>query len=399
MKLFARITRVLLGGVFIFSGFVKGDDPLGFAYKLEDYFIAFQWDSFIPFALFFSILLCTVEFSLGVMLLLNLRLKLASWLVFFMMLFFTGLTLNDAIYSPVPDCGCFGDAIKLTNWQTFYKNLVLLPMSIIVLIYRNKIFMAKKAGMQWVLTGAFALLFSGFSFWCFKHLPVIDFTEWKVGHKLFAENPKPVKYYLTYKNKQSGEQKEYLSPDYPYNDSVWMAQWVFVSQRVEDPNEYFGKSLVITDTAGNVFTESIIRNPGYQLIINSYDLSKADIESFIKLNGFCREASDDGISSAALVGSQASDIAKFVNNNKLQLDFYIADDIVLKTIVRSNPGLLLMKNGEILKKWHYNDIPDYEGFKEIIKQHEKKIESSGNISPNSTQRSVIPKPNPQPSNR
>jgi len=368
MKWFAHITRVLLGSVFIFSGFVKGVDPLGFAYKLEDYFIAFQWDFFIPFALFFSILLCTVEFSLGVMLLLNLRLKLASWLVLLMMLFFSGLTLNDALFSPVPDCGCFGDAIKLTNWQTFYKNLVLLPMSIIVLIYRNKIFMLKRTRMQWVIAGAFAVLFSCFSFWCFSHLPVIDFTEWKVGHKLYSENPQPVKYYLTYKNKQSGEIKEYLSPDYPYSDSVWMAHWEFVTQRVEDPNEYFGKSLVITDTVGNVFTETIIRNPGYQLIINSYDLSKADIESFKKLNGFCKEVSKDGISSAVLVGSQASDIAKFVNRNKLQLDFYTADDIVLKTIVRSNPGLLLMKNGEILKKWHYHDIPDYEEFMNFIKK-------------------------------
>jgi hypothetical protein len=198
---------------------------------------------------------------------------------------------------------------------------------------------------------------------CYSHLPVIDFTEWKTGHKLYPENPQPVKYYLTYKNKKSGEEKEYLSPNYPFNDSTWMAQWEFVSQRVEDPNTYYGKSLIITDTTGNNVTENIIRNPEYQLIVNSYDLSKADVKAFMKLNNFCAKAFADKIGTAVLVSSEPSEIARFARVNKLNLDFYIADDIVLKSIVRSNPGLLLMKDGVILKKWHHNDFPDYEDFK------------------------------------
>lgn len=201
---------------------------------------------------------------------------------------------------------------------------------------------------------------------CYSHLPVVDFTEWRTGHKLYPENPQPVKYYLTYKNKVSGEEKEYLSPDYPFNDSVWMAQWEFVSQRVEDPNTYYGKSLIISDTTGNNVTESIIRNPDYQLIVNSYDLSKADRKAFQKLNEFCAKAYADTIATAVLVSSQPADIVKFANENKLHLDFYTADDIVLKSIVRSNPGLLLMKDGVILKKWHRNDFPDYEDFKKSL---------------------------------
>lgn len=363
MKWLANISRILIGSVFVFSGFVKGIDPLGFSYRLEDYFIAFNWEFFIPMALFFTILLCTIEFTIGIMLLLNLRMKPASWLLLLMMLFFTGLTLNDALYSPVPDCGCFGDAIKLTNWQTFYKNLVLLPLAILVFIYRDKYNPFTSSGKQWLLTVLFAASFAGLSFWCYSHLPLIDFTEWKTGNKLYAENPKPVKYYLTYKNKQSGEVKEYLSPYYPYDDSTWMAQWQFVTQRVEDPNEYFGKSLIISDTLGNNVTQNIIRNPEYQLIVNSYDLSKADRAAFKKLDDFCAQAYADNIPTAVLVSSQTSDIVKFIQENKLHLEFYTADDIVLKTIVRSNPGLLLMKNGVILKKWHHNDIPDYERFK------------------------------------
>ena len=366
MKLIANLSRILVGIVFMFSGFVKGVDPLGFGYKLEDYFIAFNWPVFIPFALFFSIALCTLEFSIGVMLVLNLRMKLTSWLLLLMMVFFTCLTLNDAISNPVPDCGCFGDAIKLTNWQTFYKNLVLLPLAILVFIYRKKFKPFTSDNKQWAIALLFVTLFAGFSYRCYSHLPSIDFTEWKIGHKLYPENPKPAKYYLTYKNKQTGEEKEYLSPNYPYNDSVWMAKWEFVSQRVEDPNTYYGKSLIITDTAGNNVTESIIQNPGYQLIVNSYDLSKADRDAFVRLNSFCAKAFADGIPAAVLVSAENEQIKKFVAENKLQLDFYTTDDIVLKTIVRSNPGLLLLKNGVILKKWHYNDFPTYEEFKKSL---------------------------------
>lgn len=368
MKWIANFSRIFTGIVFVFSGFVKGVDPLGFAYKLEDYFIAFNWEFFIPFALFFSILLCTIEFSIGAMLLFNLRMKLVSWVLLAMMLFFTLLTLNDAIYSPVPDCGCFGDFIKLTNWQTFYKNLVLLPLAIVVFVYRKKFNPFTAGGKQWILAGIFMVLFAGFSYYCYSHLPVLDFTEWKAGNKLYPENPKPVKFFLTYKNKKSGETKEYLSPNYPFSDSVWMAEWEFTAQRVEDPNDYFGKSLIISDTTGNNVTESIIRNPEYQLIVNSYDLDKADLRAFILLNEFAAKAYADNISTAVLVSSQPSDIARYINENKLQLDFYTADDIVLKTIVRSNPGLLLMKDGVILKKWHANDIPDYDSFKKSLKK-------------------------------
>jgi len=365
MKKLATVSRILVGLVFVFSGFVKGVDPLGTAYRLEDYFIAFNWEFFIPLSLFFSILLCTIEFTTGIMLLLNLKMKTTSWLLLLMMLFFTGLTLNDALYSPVPDCGCFGDALKLTNWQTFYKNLVLLPLAALIFINRNKFKPYTTSGKQWLMAAFFMAVFAGFSYRCYSHLPAIDFTEWKTGHKLYPDNPQPVKYYLTYKNKQSGEVKEYLSPDYPFSDSLWMEQWEFVSQRVNDPNVYYGKSLIISDTAGNNVTESIVRNPDYQLIVNSYDLAKTDRNAFKKLNAFCAKANADNIATAVLVSSRPSEIVEFVNENKLQLDFYTADDIVLKTIVRSNPGLLLLKDGVILKKWHSNDIPEYEDFKKL----------------------------------
>jgi uncharacterized membrane protein YphA (DoxX/SURF4 family) len=362
MKIIAYISRFLAGLTFMFSGFVKGVDPLGTAYKMEDYFIAYQWEFLIPLALILAIGLCTLEFIIGVMVFFNLRMKLGSWLLVLMMVFFTVVTLYDAIYSPVPDCGCFGDAIKLTNWQTFYKNLVLLTLAFFVILYRKKFKSILKPSMQWSATIITGLLFAGFSAYCYMHLPIVDFTEWKIGHKLYADNPKPTEFYLTYKNKSSGELKEFLSPNYPYDDSVWMAQNEFVSQRVNDPNEYYGKNLVISDTSMNNRTESIIRNPGYQLIINAYSLSSANLDAFTEINSFCRQAALKSIPTAVLVSAEPSEINTFVQKNQLNLDFYVADDILLKTMVRSNPGIMLLKGGVIINKWHWRDLPDFETF-------------------------------------
>lgn len=366
MKVLANISRILTGMVFMFSGFVKGVDPLGTAYRFEDYFIAYHWEFLMPLALFFSIAMCTLEFSIGAMLFLNFRTKLASWLLLLMMIFFTCLTFYDALYTPVPDCGCFGDAIKLTNWETFYKNIVLIILAIIVFRYRNIFKGWFKPNFQWAAVFTVVLAFAGFCFYCFMHLPVVDFTEWKAGNKLYADNPKPVKYFLTYKNKKSGEKKEYLSPNYPYDDSVWMATWEFDSQRVEDPNQYFGKSLVITDTLQTPVTESIIRNPGYQVIINSYDLKKTNLAAFKRINELSRQLSEQGIPTAVLVSAEPSDIVDFEKANGISMEFYTADDILLKTMVRSNPGMMVLKGGVILDKWHWRDIPDYEGFRKMF---------------------------------
>jgi uncharacterized membrane protein YphA (DoxX/SURF4 family) len=364
MKILANISRLFVGIVFIFSGFVKGVDPLGFTYRLEDYFIAFNIESLMPLALVLTILLCTVEFTIGIMLLLNLKIKLASWLLLLMMLFFTLLTFNDAINNPVPDCGCFGDAIKLTNWQTFYKNVVLMVPTMIIFIYRNKFKGFSSHTGQWAFTFIFALIFSLFCTYCYRHLPVIDFTEWKSGVRLYAENPQPVNYYLIYKNKETGQEKEYLSPNYPYDDSVWMANWVFVSQRVDDPNQYAGKTLIILDSLQNNITESIIRNPGYQVIVNAYDLEKANIKAFKQINELGEKLRNDGVSFAVLVSADPLVVGNFVKQHTISLDFYQSDDIILKTMVRANPGMMLLKSGMIIDKWHWRDIPEYGSFKE-----------------------------------
>lgn len=360
MKNLVKIIRIITGLVFMFSGFVKGVDPLGTAYRFEDYFIVYHIAWLMPLGLTLSIALCTVEFVLGSMLAFNLRARFTAWVLLVMMSFFTVLTFYDALTSLVPDCGCFGDALKLTNWQTFYKNVVLILFAGLIFAYRRKQNSSLPERRQWNLTIVISAIFIFFSVYCYMHLPVIDFTEWKPGNKLFMEKPLPQKYFLLYRNKKTGEQKEYLSPNYPYSDSVWMKQWEFVSQRVDDPNVYFGRNLQISDSAGANLTNQIIRNPGYVFLMASSDLREAHQHSFATMNQFAEQVINGGGSFVLLVSNSPDEVNQIIKQIHITYPVYYADDIVLKTMVRSNPGLMLLHNGVIVKKWHYRDFPDYE---------------------------------------
>jgi len=360
MKNLIKVIRILTGLVFMFSGFVKGVDPLGTAYRFEDYFIVYHIAWLIPLALTFSVAMCTVEFVTGAMLVFNLRTRFTAWVLLIMMSFFTVVTFYDALTSLVPDCGCFGDAIKLTNWQTFYKNIVLILFAVLIFVNRKKQDSSLPAKRQWNLTIVISAVFIFFSMYCYMHLPVIDFTEWRQGNKLFIEKPLPQKFFLTYRNKTTGEQKEYLSPDYPYSDSIWMAQWEFVSQRVDDPNVYIGRNLQILDSAGANFTDQFIRDPGYVFLLTSTDIKSANQFSLVAMNRFAERVAEGGGTFILLVSNPPQEIKQVTKQIHITYPVYYADDIVLKTMVRSNPGLILLHNGVIVKKWHYRDFPDYE---------------------------------------
>ena len=357
------VVRSILGLLFIFSGFVKGVDPIGTQYRINDYFIAFGTDWAIPYSLPFAVILNVLEFVLGAMLLFNIRLKITAWLVLLMMAVFTVTTLNDALYNPVPDCGCFGDALILTNWQTLYKNLVIDALLMIVFFSRNRIRFSFDTKVEYALIVSFILGFIWFEVFNIRHLPVIDFREWKVGNKMILEDKKPLKYYLTYKNKDTGETKEYLSPDYPYDDSVWMARWEFVKQRVVDPNPK-ASNLAIEDEEGNDVTDRIIANPDFQFMLISYDINRMNTKKTEDIKNFLKRCNDDGHSFILLTSSIPDDVHIFLKKYNLDIDYYFADDVSLETMIRANPGLVLLKNGVVLGKWHYNDFPSYEDFKQ-----------------------------------
>jgi len=360
------VSRYLLGLLFLFSGFVKGVDPLGTAYRVEDYFIAFGLDWMMPSAVFFSFVLNAAELVLGGLLVLNIKPKLTAWLVMLMMLFFTLTTLNDAFNNPVPDCGCFGDALLMSNWQTFYKNLVINVLVLIIFLNRDQLKVSYRNSTEWTLGFALIALFIGFQYLNYINLPMVDFRSWKVGNRLFTENPQPVKYYLTFKNNETGETKEYLSPDYPFNDAEWVEKWEFVNQRVEDPNRIPGMDLAIIDFAGQDVTNDYLKNPDYQFFVVAWDLASTNTESFKKIEQLYKQAEGNGYSFIVLTATLPEKIQYFLEKENLTFDmmFFNADDIALKTMIRSNPGLILIKNGEVIEKWHYNFIPEWKDLEE-----------------------------------
>ncbi|MEI6454966.1 MAG: BT_3928 family protein [bacterium] len=368
MKAVRNLFRILLGVVFIFSGFVKGVDPLGTVYRMEDYFIAFGIQWAIPFALVLTIFLVVLEFTLGISLMFNFWIKKTSWLLLPMMTFFTVLTFFDAVYNMVPDCGCFGDALKLTNLQTFLKNIVLMAMVIPVFVWRNKY--RSPLGCRWniIVLSAFAALCTCLSVYCYYHLPLIDFMAWKVGNKVKTVESLPVKFYVTYKNRKTGELKEYLAPNYPWSDSTWLSEWVFKSQRVEDPNLNQTMALRVEDQNGNDMTSVILDNPGFQFIVVAYDLTKSSPDGFLKLLPFYKQSLTDGLGFICLTTTLPSDIKTFRLKQGTAFGFYNADDVVLKTMVRANPGVILIRNGVVVAKWSWRDLPPYGQVKEKFMQ-------------------------------
>jgi len=357
------LSRVLLGLLFIYSGFVKGVDPVGTEYRIVDYFIAFGTDWAFPLALPLSVLMNSVEFVLGILLLLNVGMQITSWLVMLMMAVFTVVTFNDALYSPVPDCGCFGDAFVISNWQTFYKNLIIDALLLIVLFSRNRVGKCFRFKTEWAILLVSIFGFIIFEIYNIRHLPIIDFRNWKVGNAMVNENPLPMKYYLTYKNIETGEEMEYLSPDYPYNDSAWIARWEFVNQRVEDPNPKL-HDLRIENEDGIDYTNQIIANPGFQFIVVAYDLPKSNLKYMDMLNGIFQVSDELGFSLVVITSSLPQEAQQFKENYLQDANFYYADDVTLMTMIRSNPGLILLKNGVIRAKWHYNDIPSVPDIKQ-----------------------------------
>jgi hypothetical protein len=179
------------------------------------------------------------------------------------------------------------------------------------------------------------------------------------------ENPLPKKYYLTFKNTETGEEKEYLSPNYPYSDSAWMANNEFVDQRIIDPNPIL-HDLSLEDAEGNNYTADIIENPGLQFMLIAVDLDGMNLSHIEEIRDFVVACNSSGYSFAVITSSLPEKAHDFKTEHQLDADFYFADDISLKTMIRSNPGLILLNNGVVAAKWHYNDFPKFD---EIITQY------------------------------
>ena len=370
MRLIANICRILTGLVFMFSGFVKGVDPLGWTYRLEEYFQVFHISWLMPAALFLTILLCTFEFVLGVALVFSIRLKFTAWVLLFVSAFFTVLTFFDAIYNTVPDCGCFGDALKLTNWETFYKNIVLMIFTLVIFYRRKRTVPCFLPKNEVRFTGIIAALFAALCVYSYAMLPVIDFLPFKTGTRVISKEAPAPKIYLTYKNKKTGETKEYLSPNFPWKDKVWMAEWEFVSQRVDMTAE--SDMLYIQDFHNMDVTREILGNKNGELLIVSYDLEKASQKALKKVIEIGNQAMRQYLSTAMLT-SNAGRNHNFISiPSPMHYEFYNADDVELKMLVRANPGLVLVKDGVIMGKWSSFNAPSVNDmYKILLKQPAK----------------------------
>ncbi len=371
MKVIKHIARIFLGITFIFSGFVKGIDPWGSAYKFTDYFNAMGMEWLLWSAFPLGVFLAFTEFVIGIALLFNVFIRLFSWLALLFMAFFLPLTLWVAIKNPVTDCGCFGDALVISNWATFYKNLVLMAFAIIVVLYRKKMDWKwfKKPG--YILGGATIIVYAAIVFYSFNHLPILDFRPYKVGvnipeaMKTPEDAPKEI-YENTfyYKNKNTGEVQKFTEQNYPWQDTV---NWIYENMESELVQEGYKPPIhdfTIQSAEGDNVMDFFIYEQNYVFILVAYDLEKSSRKSQEQINNLAGWATENGLPFICLTSSLPEQSATFAEETGAPYEFFTCDEITLKTIIRSNPGLIVIKDGIIMGKWHNNDIPTQEEFKE-----------------------------------
>ena len=370
-NILSTVSRLIVGCVFLFSSFVKGVDPMGTSYKIADYMTAwsignltFEWA--LPMADFLSMTLITLEFVVGVALVLNCFKRITAWVVAAMMLFFTIGTFIDATTNLVADCGCFGDAIKLTNWQTFWKNIVLDVFVVWILLSSNLNRKRRTERDTLIVLFSIAIMVI-FGIYNIKNEPCIDFRPWKVGNQMIdrpaeGEEAQEVKSYLKYKNISTGEVKEYESSEFMdvYNANPnFMEEWEFVDSRVEDPYEIKADGFAMLDAEGEDHAKDWINSPDWLIIMTLYDIRDMDSERIEAMKYIHSFANDNGIQLLLLTSSLAEEVQAFLYENGMDdVNFYFADGTAIKTMLRSNPGFMLMKDAKVVDKWPYRHVFD-----------------------------------------
>ena len=364
--------RIFTGLLFIFSGFIKANDPTGFGYKLQEYFEVFHLTAFNEYATAIAVVICGFEILLGALLLLRLYGNTVAWGLLLLILFFTFLTFYSAFFEVVTSCGCFGDAIPLTPWQSFSKDLVLLALILVIFFNRKQLrSIIKGSGNQFVVTMITAVISLGIGIYTVNYLPFIDFLPYKVGNNLPSLMVLPegkqgdlFEQIYTMKNKKTGETKKVNDKTY-MADKLWEDEsWEIIgepeSKLVKKGYDIPIPDLLITDADGADHTQEIIANPYYNLIIVAKDLSTANIDAIQKINQSAIQLTKDynGLRVVLLTASASKDAQYLSDKMQLIAEIFYADLVPLKSMVRANPGVLLLKGGNVIGKWHYNNFPD-----------------------------------------
>jgi len=361
MKHLVGFSRVFVGILFIISGFIKLNDPVGFSFKLEEYFSQGVLDLpfLMPYALAISIFVVISEVVLGVFLLLGYRKKFTIGSLLLMILFFTFLTFYSAYFNKVTDCGCFGDAIKLTPWESFIKDVVLLVLILILYFgqeYIKPLFSKKLRQIIALVSVVLCIIYGNY---VLNHLPVIDFRPYKIGANIedgmeFPEDaPKPI-YEYSWKFNSNGEEIVIVTNgEYPDVDGEFIGvETEEIQKGYEPPIHDF-----TIEQEGEDFTAPLMQKDKL-LIVVAYDLAKSEYEAYEKVKEVSDKALDNGYEVIGMSASNKEWTNRIIEEYQLGFEFYFTDETTLKTIVRSNPGLLILERGTITQKVHYNDIED-----------------------------------------
>lgn len=372
-KVTLNFSRIFVGLLFIFSGLIKANDPLGFGYKLEEYFEVFHLSFLNGGATGIAIFLCSLEIVLGALLLLGFWKNTVLKGLLALIIFFTFLTFVSAAFKVVTSCGCFGDAIPLTPWQSFIKDLILLVL-ILFLFFKRQLIEpvvsnpTTQRNVAIVVTLASLL----FGIYTYNFLPIIDFLPYKEGANIPSlmkapEGAPQDEYLIMYqlKNKKTGATQTMSDKDYMAKE-VWKDEnWEVVGEPekklIKKGYDVKIKDLFITDASGTDYTKELIENPYYNLVIVAYDLNNTDEKAIGDLNALALNLTEQyNIRTVMLTANAARDAEALSKRMKLFMEIFYADPVPLKSMVRANPGLMLMKNGTVIKKWHHNNLPSFE---------------------------------------
>lgn len=355
-----NVSRLLLAVVLIFSGFVKAVDPMGLAYKLQDYAAAFGLDTIgEDWMLFAALLLSASEFIMGVFLLTGVYRRVTTLFTFLFFLFFTPFTLLLAVWNPVQDCGCFGDAIKLSNWGTFAKNLLLFVMATLAWVKRRMYVRRISNGNRWMVA-LFSICYIALVEWfALAHLPIMDFRPFAIGTNLrVATEDIPSVTRTIYKFEKDGTVAEFNDDNYP--DSTWN----YLGSRIEVLEQ--GKTALVPDfsfvdiVTGEDYGDAILSDTGFVCILVVNRIERADESRGDKINDLYDYCRLKGYGFYAATSSAEDEIEQWRKRTGAEYPFLWADDVMLKTMVRSNPGALLIKDARVMGKWNAVDIPDIE---------------------------------------
>lgn len=367
------VARWFVGLVFIFSSFTKGVDPMGTAYKVEEYmtawsFLDLSFEGFVPLAPLLSMTLIAAEFLVGILMLTGSFRKLGAWLLLLMMAFFTCTTLYDAITNEVSDCGCFGDAVKLTNWQTFWKNIVLDVPTVFIFLTRK--WPRKKRLEQDTLVALAAVAAMViFGLYNINNEPVVDFRPWKVGNVMIdnLEEGLESTSMVTYKNKETGafrtmDSKELM--DCYKEDPAWGDKWEWVGTESVSPYEVHADGFFIQDADGEDYTFDLIgATDGPVMLCTIHhvgDVTQRGVEAIAEMKQF---AAERGIRFAVVSSAEQSELLQFLYGHTLMdVEYYFGDEKALETMLRSNPGFIVMQNATVKGKWHYHNINKIKDF-------------------------------------